>query len=1143
MGKQLSDLPGRRRSVALVREFATRPEEGGKPSTKRSPIIVFIGPKGSGKTALLDAVRAGLEENVPYARIDCAELAGAVPWEVLSFLTYEFNRTAARYGAIPFPRFVTAQAAIAEPLTLTNLAADRLSVRRALERLRRIDELRVFLQDQMTQVAEGLPFLGSVPGVVRLMPDLLLRGLVRWKRGRKVVLGGGVEFFGTGDRAYDELIRLNRLTRDGATLTNRQEAAEMLWSAFLADLRAAFDSRRGARTWSLNCVVLLDNIDTEAGLLLYNALADARREEPDPLTVVATSAGRVARHVAGNDPIPTAEEAGREDYDQRAVDARYVDAYPVALRDLDLEEVTRMVTDASQLDARRDVAESVHRFTHGHPAATALLVKAIGHQTGDFTSLRDLLRENWRAPVDQGSVTVADRMLRDFLGESPPEELVSWLELCSAARDAEQAADLVRGGLADTSPEDTAIAEELRVKDPTGRAVMMPALRNLLLFRLAATPDRWTAAHTWLRDNGKDVHRRYHALAAHDLDPVVDWLEDRLGDAATWFDELERITSAPCDVEAHSVNRHRVLEAVGWSAPADGTRRAIAEAVVALWLANDYSATHRAPLHETAVKKLREVMGDRRVVRGDFEEAVDRVAANARPRVEGRVGRTPPGHLADRDLKPTDFVPPVLAGARRARTRRRALLAAGAVVVLGAGGVVAWDQVTRCGEGVYEHGGECVGVTDGSYVFDDRLRVVQEQILEENERIADQPHVTVAVLTPLRPAEVGGSVTWERIRAQLEGAHVAQLAANKDKREPKVRLVLAHPGSHQQEWRRVVDQLVDLVGSDRLVGVVGVGQSTTNTLLTARALSAADIPMVASVVTATGFHVEPPAEPGGQPGYLKGFTRVSTTTGDQIAVLSDYLGRSGVRKAMLVYDINEDDLYTSTLRKEFKAAAARGKVSIAMESRFDTEASLATQFREIMRDLCGEGAPDTVLYAGRAVLLDDLINNLRQRGCALDKRITLVTGSDASMLRTRPDLAPKDEQPDLAVLYTPHVDPESARAQGIAEFDVLTAEFERLGFDTADLADGWGVMMHDATLAAVEAISRTANGLKPGEFPTRQSVRSELERSDRERNAVRGAGGTFRLDATTGNAVGRELPVIEVGPDGAFVVKTVRPTP
>ncbi|MEU4746634.1 hypothetical protein AB0G02_40105, partial [Actinosynnema sp. NPDC023658] len=323
--------------------------------------------------------------------------------------------------------------------------------------------------------------------------------------------------------------------------------------------------------------------------------------------------------------------------------------------------------------------------------------------------------------------------------------------------------------------------------------------------------------------------------------------------------------------------------------------------------------------------------------------------------------------------------------------------------------------------------------------------------------------------------------------------------------------------------------------------VIGVGQSTTNTQHTARALAEADIPMVASVVTATNFNVEQPAQ-GGEPArYTKGFTRVSSTTGNQIGVLSAYLAEQGVTRAMLVYDVNEDDLYTSTLYKEFKAAASGGALSITVESRFDTEASLDTQFREIMRDLCGDGAPDTVLYAGRAVLLDDLITNLRERGCARDRNITLVTGSDASMLRTRPDLRPRADQPNLAILYTPHVDPDAAVAMGITEFTTLTTEFQRLGFATGDLADGWGVMMHDAMLAASEAVSRSGNGLQEGELPTRQAVRAELERSDRERNQIRGAGGSFTIDATTGNAVGRRLPVIEVGPNGTFEVKAIKP--
>ncbi|GAA2996122.1 hypothetical protein GCM10010483_46060 [Actinokineospora diospyrosa] len=1108
-----------------MREFVERPLVKGRPSTRRSPIVVFAGPKGSGKTGLLDAVRAELEGNVPYARIDCGELLDAVPWEVLSFLTFEFNRTAAGYGTIPFPRFVTAQAAIAEPLTLTNLAADRTSIRRALERLRHIDVLRAFLQDQVGQVAAGLS--GVPEGVVRLMPDLLLRGLVRWRRGRRVVLGDGLEFYGEGDRAYDELIRLHRLTRAEAGEGDRTEAAELLWSAFLADLRAAFASHRGVRTWSLNCVVLLDNIDTESGRLLYNALADARRRDADPLTVVATSSGTVAQHIAGEDPLPTAEEAGRADYEQRATDARYADAYPIALRDLTLEEVTQLVSEVGNpmLNARRDVAESVHRFTRGHPGATALLVGATGHLR-QATSPRDLLGERWRGPVGAAQITLAERMLRDFLGESPPDELVAWLELCAAAPHIDAAAVLTR--FADAAPDGAAVAQELQVKDAAGRQVMLPALRNLLLYRLAQTPRRWTAVHTWLRDNGATTHRRYHALAAHDLTSVVGWFEPKLRATKAWFAELDTVVAAPCDLDGGQVNRYRLLDAVGWTDEANGSRRLIAEAVVALWLAEEYSTTARVAMRESGLKKLRELAADRRVVRGDFDEAVDRVANRARS--ESRGARTT--RYAD---SPVAFVPPLPPATKRSRLRLRVVAAAVALALVAAGGLFAWDRISRCAEGVYQVDGECVGVTDGSYVFDEQLRTVQDKIFAENERVAGSPYVTLAVLTPLLPNPVGGSVTWGRIRAQLEGAHAAQVAANKDKREPKVRLLLANPGSRQQEWRAVVEQLVELADDEHLVGVVGVGQSTKNARDTAVELSRVDIPMVASVVTAARFAELSPSENGGTPGYIKGFTRVSTTTRDQVTVLAEHLAQPVVRKAMLVYDSDESDLYTSSLREEFEAAAARGKVSISVKSRFDTEASLDTQFREIMRDLCGDGAPDTVLYAGRAVLLDDLIANLRTRGCALDRTITLATGSDASMLRTRPDLRPKAGEPGLAIRYTPHVDPEAARKAGIKEFDTLTADFDRLGFDPTDLDDGWGVMMHDATLAAAESISRSMNGLAAGELPNRKSIRAELGRSDRERNAVRGAGGTFTIDGTTGNAVGRKLPIMAVEPNGTLV--------
>ncbi|MEU5726244.1 hypothetical protein ABZ783_31100 [Micromonospora sp. NPDC047738] len=1145
MANDAFDLRGRDRALAIVREFATRPELKGLPTTRRTPMLIFTGPKGCGKTALLGVLQSELKGKVPYARVNCGNLKSTTAWEVLSLLAFDLNRNAAGYRSIPFPRFVTAQVAISAQIDAPGPAA-RLIIRNALEDARHIDQLRILLGNLAQDISGAIAGMGAIPGATTAAqygPKLLLDGLVSWRLGRRVMLGEGLEWYGSGDNAYDQLVWLNKLTREDASEAERKEATELLWAAFLADLRAAFDKRRAAR-WSLNCVLLLDDIDTKPGRLLYRALADARRSEADPLTVVATSAGGVVRHVAPDEEIPFAEEASYDDYLERRQGQFASDSYPVALRDLTLDEVTDMVSDIAgpRLGARRAVAAEVYRFTQGHPAATAVIAKAIDDHTGGATSVKRLLGSRWRGPVDKAPVTVEERLLRELLG-SPSEAVLATLEACSAARDVEQSDELARSGLV-PPPRDGAglVPAELRVQDTgTGREAMLPALRHLLLRRLAGTPERWTAVHTWLRDNGRESDRFYHALALRDVDAVVQRLEELLPDGRAWFAELDAVTAAPNDLDTDDADPTQVLAVTGRAGPADELGRTVARVVVALWAANDpLSTADRADLYGSVAWDLKTLAQRPGVPRNDFLKAAARFEARAE--AGGSPVPSPPGRRqASAPRRETvDFTPP-MAKVIRSRARLR-LAAVITVVALLLSSAVAFGvtRFTSCDDGVDKRDGECVGVTDGSYVFGGELATVQRRILAENKRVQERPHVTVALLTPLLPTGVG-SVTWPRIRAQLEGAHIAQLATNEDKREPKVRLLLANPGSRQQQWRRVVDQLIEVAGEERLVGVIGVGQSTINARETARALSAAGIPMVASVLTATEFNVEPSAEAGTTSRYIRGFARVNSTTGDQIAVLSDYLARRSTGKAMLVYDSDDNDLYTSTLYKEFKTAAAGRRLSISVESRFDTEASLDTQFREITKDLCGDGAPDIVLYAGRAVLLDDLINNLRQRGCARDRRITLVTGSDASMLRTRPDLLPRSDEPGLSIVYTPHVDPEAARAMGIAEFDRLTAEFERLGFDTTDLADGWGVMMHDAMLALTETISRTANGLKPGELPTRQTVRSELGRSDRERNQVHGAGGTFTLDATTGNAVGRRLPVIEVGPTGEFQVKAISP--
>lgn len=1158
MSEQSSHLYGRQHAIGVAREFMARPERDGVPTGRRVPVIVFTGPRGSGKTDLLEELERRLDQNVPHARIDCGALDHSTPsWDVLSFLVFEFNRLAANYREVPFPRFVTARLVIAENLDLNDVPTARRQVRDALLRYRQVDQLRGFLTDLAAGVAAAVPGVGGLPGAEDTLGKVIrrvLNGLFSWHLGRQVMRDEGLAWYGSGLAGVNKLIDLNRLTRS-TNEGDRRKATELLWAAFLADLRAAFGAGRGARAWSLNCVALLDNVDARPGVVLLKELTEARKqhavyhlEEPDPLTVVATSSGAfVQTHTALDTRIPAAEEAGYADYENRAgIDSEWY--YPVGLRELTFDEVVAMVSAVGGVPTgAKRVAAAVYRLTRGHPAATAVLMEAIVRNGGRTAPLKTLLQVRLSEMTgDEQTVSAEEKILRELVGEtSGPafENLVTY----SAARDIEQIEHLSRGSLVTSARGGVAVPAALLTADPPdGRVTMLPVLRQLLLRRLADDAERWSAVHQWLRDNGEDADQLYHALAGRDLGSVTGWLAARLTDTDT--DDLLAavylITAAPNDLDSDDADPDRLLATVGWVEPPDGLVAALARLVAALWIAHDpVSDANRHDLFKAAEEELRVLRQAVRTGRARLRNEAERFAAMAADPdnsdalfdpVAGRGTGPLPANA-----EPPAFAPPVTRAERNRRRWRRTAVAAGAVGVLVAGVVTAVVSFSRCGDDVTEQGGECVGVTDGSYVFDDRLAAVEEKILAENERVDAESHVTLALLTPMLPP-VNGSSTWERIRAQLEGAHVAQLRVNGAENWPRVKLVLANPGSGQQEWRHVVGQLVAMAeGPEHLVGVLGLVPSSRITQEVMRELAAANLPMVGTLVTATDINKVVGQD--GTASYVEGFTRVSSTTHDQITVLSDYLGTASPRRAMLVYDSDEENLFVSALRDDFKAITpARANLSITVESQYDTEASLNAQLKAIMGDLCGDGAPDTILYAARAELFDELIVNVRERNCARDRLITVISGSDASILRTRDDLRPngREENARTAILYTPLVDPEALRMDGVGEFEQLSTRFERLGFDAADLADGWAVITHDALLAASDAVNRAAAG-KDGELPSAPDVRFEIERTDRERNQVRGAGGTFTLDAETGNVVGRRLPVIEVDENWSFTVKGI----
>lgn len=652
----LPHLYGRDRAIELVREFLARPEHSGVPRSRRVPVLVFTGARGSGKTALLAELAHRLEQKVPFARVDCETTDADTAGEMLSALAFELNRQCGRYGRLAFPRLITGQLAIATAnVDLSARARAREQIRHALEEYRKIDRLRDFLADTAPKVLSAVPGAGGLPGVStagRYLPDLVLRGLVSWRRGRRVVLGEGQDWYGHQDRglhwdSLDVLVDLNRWAAHPDIATNRQAVGDLLWAAFLADLRADFRTGRRADEWSLNCAVLIDNIDTAAGLRLLDGLITARRDhaafaadDSDPLTWVATSRGALpARVVAAGEVVPTAEQASYADYLERGTGPIDRGWYPVMLRDLTRDEVGNMVS-ALGLHASgdRQVTAGVHGFTGGHPGSTRLLLDAIAERPELALDLPALLASAEPGVLGPASRTVEDRM-RDELLDGVPGGVLADLVACAAARDADQASRLAaHSGLLTGPPGVRAaiFAPELWTP-PAGEtkvSVLRPVLRRLLLRQLAARstedPAGWVPVHEWFRrdrcEAGDEAGELHHALALGMVEPVARRLCDLLGvtDVATWLALLGSVTQAPNRLPHDRAATVWFGELTDWADPRDLPLAPLGRLVAALWIAADpLGGAGRRDLHLEITAAYNDIApysrDGRAVLRGEAE--------------------------------------------------------------------------------------------------------------------------------------------------------------------------------------------------------------------------------------------------------------------------------------------------------------------------------------------------------------------------------------------------------------------------------------------------------------------------------------------------------------------------------------------
>jgi hypothetical protein len=139
------------------------------------------------------------------------------------------------------------------------------------------------------------------------------------------------------------------------------------------------------------------------------------------------------------------------------------------------------------------------------------------------------------------------------------------------------------------------------------------------------------------------------------------------------------------------------------------------------------------------------------------------------------------GEARDRHNRRVLQLPETKAGRSRRRRKRISLVTAVIMLAASTVGAVFVKGIPICQSpwsGVYWVDGECVGVTDGSYVFDLAFTEVQERIAAENKWAEDQDsYVTVALLNPLT-APTMSVLSKDEILKQIEGAYTAQHRIN-----------------------------------------------------------------------------------------------------------------------------------------------------------------------------------------------------------------------------------------------------------------------------------------------------------------------------------------------------------------------------
>lgn len=421
-------------TVALVQRLLWNRRVGGP--AQPLPVVVLLGPWGSGKSTALETVSRSCGRGVIHAHVDFDALQPTItPQPVgalrtasthastVEALTRVVDQLSREWQHRPNPRFHRfTLSLLAAQITLQGHTGDeqREEMRGLVDRLIRPGRGAAATEtlDKLADAAKEINILPEpaamavrlvLPRLVAALQRRVLDKSARWISGRPEAEGAV---------PLDALVRLNHRVRD-----NPLCLADALADAFLADVRenhprmaiadqrsaCACERRAEGRHWH-NWVLLLDDIDQASGREFVSTLLEARErhlhESPadyDPLLIVATS-GRWQNAwgdswlpiwkqppdgvTGGPRVVPSCRKATYATWAAADHDAPPSPYFPVMLEPLSLAEI------GAVLDCGHELVWSfVEQATGGLPGAVRILVPLMSSRAVR-PSVRDALEKD-----------------------------------------------------------------------------------------------------------------------------------------------------------------------------------------------------------------------------------------------------------------------------------------------------------------------------------------------------------------------------------------------------------------------------------------------------------------------------------------------------------------------------------------------------------------------------------------------------------------------------------------------------------------------------------------------------------------------------------------------------------------------------